>query len=118
MCLSRLAGAFRYTFKGKTATKDCICIPVEWLTEDKNGEVWANISLYESNKFEGQTHSLKQSFIKAQYDSLPTDENGNKMQLKFLGSIKLRKGRQNASETATAGSFYGSQQEDDGDLPF
>lgn len=92
ICISRLFGVFRYTFKGKTTTKDCVCIPVDCLSTDKNGNVWISLAGYADTKFERQTHSLKQKLTKAQYDMLPEDENtGRKVFLPFCGSIRREK---------------------------
>lgn len=63
IALEKLDGAFKYTFKGKTATKECVCIPVETL---KSG-AWLNLDGNDDTKYERQTHSLKQHISTERY---------------------------------------------------
>lgn len=93
IAISRLVGAFRYTISGKTAKKECICIPIDKLTEDKNNCLWASFRGYDDTKFDRMTHSLKQSVSKAVYNSLPTDTTGAKVKIPYSGSIRLAKGQ-------------------------
>ncbi len=116
IALNRIIGAFTYTVKGKSEAKECVCIPKDILSVDKNGNCWFNAVGYEEHKFDKQTHSIKQYLTKAQYDALPSDENGKKALLPFLGAIKVKESRYSNNNVANA--ISGSNNADDNDLPF
>lgn len=74
--LSKVAGAFFADIKGKTATKKCICIPVEnsGLFVGEKG-VYLNVAAFELKepKYE-QTHLVKLSLDKSVRESMTEEE--------------------------------------------
>ena len=120
IAMNRIHGAFVAPIKGKTATKECVCIPTDMLTTDKNGNLWFNVTGYDDTKFDRQTHSIKQRISKAAYDALPVGEDGKKVRLPYLGTVRTAEARNNApTPSAPQGNpCAGNNTQDDSDLPF
>jgi len=74
--LLKLRGAFMMNLKGKTATKRCLCIPVDdaGLFVGEKG-VYLNLTAVEMQepKF-GDTHFVKVNLDRAAYDALSEEE--------------------------------------------
>lgn len=98
--LLRLAGAFVTNLKGKTATKQCLVIPVEdaALFVGKNG-VYLNLTAIEMREARyGDTHCVKQSLDKERYDALSEDE---RKALPILGGMHELESKTTAVEVKT-----------------
>lgn len=97
--LNCIMGAIKTTLKGKSGmAKECLVIPVDQLSVDKNGNVWLNLVGYDDTKFERQTHSLKQKLSKAQYDALPAGQDGRKALTPYCGIVKGEEAQQTAQQ--------------------
>lgn len=89
--IKKLNKAFVKSIQGKTATVDCICIPVTEFYAGKNGEAYCNIEIVERKNGAGQygdTHFAKQQLEKESYKSL-TEEQRKKIPI--LGSFQPSK---------------------------
>jgi hypothetical protein len=110
--LRALKGAFVYDFKGKTATKQCLVIPISDndLFVGEKGGVYLNLSAWESrNLRDGKTHLVKQSFSKDVREAMTEEERRG---IPILGDAK-------PFETASATvKSEGVMAVDDDDLPF
>lgn len=74
--LLRLPGAFVTNIKGRTATKRCLCIPIEdsGLFLGQKG-VYLNLTAFEMrNPQYGDTHCVKVSFDKDVYEKMTEEE--------------------------------------------
>lgn len=85
---SKIRGAFRCNIQGRTAVKDCVCIPVERLYHGKDGALYIDFVGYEDERRSyGRLYSLKQTVDQQEYNRIK--ENGE--QIPFCGDIKLLK---------------------------
>lgn len=118
--LNCIMGAVRTNLKGQSGvSKECIVIPVEQLSVDKNNNVWLNLVGYDDTKFERQTHSLKQKLSKAQFDSIPVDDNGRKALTPYCGVVKAEEAQNTQAKSFTSASYGASDDLPAGDgLPF
>ena len=85
--LKALKNALIGTVPGKTATKQCICIPIKDndLFVGEKG-VYLNLSAWESNNLrDGKTHLVKQSFSKKVRDAMTDEE---RKSIPILGDVK------------------------------
>lgn len=85
--IKKLNKAFVKSIQGKTATVDCICIPVTEFYAGKNGEAYCNIEIVERKNGTGQygdTHFAKQQLEKESYKSLTEEQRKN---IPILGSF-------------------------------
>lgn len=113
--LLKLAGAFVTNLKGKTATKQCLVIPVEdaALFVGKNG-VYLNLTAFEMREARyGDTHCVKQSLDKDRYDALSEEE---RKALPILGGMRQLETKQQTMEVKT--TMDASAIADEDDLPF
>lgn len=110
--LSRLNGAFLTILKGKTASKTCLCIPVEE-NHVFQGEQGCYLSLAaiqsNSSKF-GDSHILRLNMPKEEYEKL-TDE--QRAARPIVGNM-----RPLYPQTAGNTQIEDAQPEDDESLPF
>lgn len=118
---SKLLGAFTYTVQGKSASKECLCIPKENFYQGKDGALYIDLIGYEDERRSyGRLYSLKQSLNRAEYEKLK--QSG--AQLPFCGDIKYLQPAAQAPSAAppaavsapASASAYGSDDTDD--LPF
>lgn len=120
--VSKILGAFSFTFRGKTATKDCICIPKEHLYAGKDGALYLDLIGYLDERHSyGRIYSLKQSLNRAEWERLKASG----AQLPFLGDVKALSPDPNASAEQTApasapviAAAMDVQAAADDDLPF
>ena len=70
--LQKLSGAFLANLKGKTATKKCLCIPVDeaGLFVGEKGTYLDIVAWSVKEPKEGRTHLIKQSIPKEIWDAL------------------------------------------------
>lgn len=113
--LMKLQGAFLRTMAGKTATKQCVCIPIEdaMLHSTENG-IFLDIIVFENDDDKiryDQTHSIKQSFSKEQREKL-----GDTL-TPYLGNLRIIKKTDMASQAAAEEAKHGQIPVED-DLPF
>lgn len=110
--LKKLESAFLLDIKGKTETKQCICIPIK----DNNlyvGEKGVYLSalireIREENRKNNTTHIITKNIPTEEYQKLSEEE---KMQIPILGNITTIPQKEMKSEgTVNA--------EDNDDLPF
>lgn len=115
--LLKLKGAFVTNFKGKTATKRCLVIPVDdsALYVGEKG-VYLNMTAIEmENPRFKETHCIKQSLDKEIYEAL-TDE--QRQALPIIGGMKPIE-RKAAPQMNVSSTFDGTQAvENEDDLPF
>ncbi len=113
--LLKLKGSFLTNLKGKTATKQCLVIPVEdaALFVGKNG-VYLNPTAIEMREARyGDTHCVKQSLDKDRYDALSEEE---RKALPILGGMRQLETKQQTMEVKT--TMDASAIADEDDLPF
>lgn len=113
--LLKLAGAFVTNLKGKTATKQCLVIPVEdaALFVGKSG-VYLNLTAIEMKESRyGDTHCIKQSLDRARYDALSEEE---RKKLPILGGMHELEVQTRTMEVKT--TMDATSLADDDDLPF
>ena len=85
--LNKFKNAFVADIKGKTATKKCVCIPIEdndLYCGDKT--ISASMVAYETDKF-GHSHSLRQSVSAERFKTMADDE---KKLIPYLGHMKTK----------------------------
>jgi hypothetical protein len=110
--LKALKGTFIYDFKGKTATKQCIVIPIA----DNNlyvGEkgIYISLSAWEnSNLRDNKTHLIKQSFSKKARNVMTDDERKSQPILGDMKPFEATSGTVKSEGTITAA--------ESDDLPF
>lgn len=115
--LLKLRGAFITNFKGRTATKRCLVIPVDdsGLYVGEKG-VYLNLTAIEmENPQYKETHCIKQSFYKEVYETLSEEQ---RQALPILGGMKplVKKA---APQMSVDSTFDGAQAvECEDDLPF
>lgn len=74
--LSKVKGAFVSDIKGKTATKKCLCLPIEEsnLYQGNKG-IYISLSAFEMQEARyNDTHFIKQSISKEEYEKLTDEE--------------------------------------------
>lgn len=84
--LNKFKNSFVADIKGKTATKKCICIPIEdndIYCGDKT--ITASMVAYESDRF-GHSHSLRQSVSAERLEKMSDDE---RKAIPYLGHMKI-----------------------------
>lgn len=113
--LLKLTGAFMTNLKGKTATKQCLVIPVEdaALFVGEKG-VYLNLTAIEMREARyGDTHCVKQSLDKERYDALSEEE---RKALPILGGMRQLETKQQAMEVKS--TMDATNLADEDDLPF
>lgn len=113
--LLKLTGAFVTNIKGKTATKRCLCIPI-----DESGMFlgekgcYLNLTAIEmQNPQYSDTHCLKVSFDKDVYERMSEEE---KQSQPIVGGLHELKKKQQAAVDLSASNPYFAETEED--LPF
>lgn len=112
--LLKVKGAFVTNIKGKTATKRCLCIPVEdsGLFLGQKG-CYLNLTAIEMTNPQYQdTHCIKVSYDKEVYEQMTEEE--RKAQ-PIIGGLHELKQSVSAPEQMTVNTFYAPEDED---LPF
>ena len=115
--LLELKGAFITNFKGRTATKRCLVIPVEdsGLYVGEKG-VYLNLTAIEMEnpKFK-ETHCIKQSLDREIYETLTEEQ---RQSLPIIGGMKPLE-RKPSPQMNVNSTFDGAQAvENEDDLPF
>lgn len=113
--LLKLTGAFVTNIKGKTATKKCLCIPIEesGMFLGKQG-CYLNLTAIEmQNPQFSDTHCLKVSYDREVYERM-TDEEKNSQPI-VGGLHELKKKQQAAVDLSAANPYFAETTED---LPF
>lgn len=115
--LLKLRGAFITNFKGRTATKRCLVIPVDdsGLYVGEKG-VYLNLTAIqmENPKF-SETHCLKQSLDKEVYEAMTEEQ---KQALPIIGGMKPLEKKPSPQMNVNS-TFDGAQSvENEDDLPF
>jgi hypothetical protein len=114
--VKKLNKAFVYPIQGKSATVECVCIPISEFYPGKNGELYCNLQITEKKQVGqyGDTHFAKQSLEKASYNALSEDQKKN---IPIIGNMEPSKFGNNATTTTTQTTEPQAQPEGDG-LPF
>lgn len=89
--VKKLNKAFVMPIQGKSATVECICIPLTEFFEGKKGEAYCNIEIVERKNGVGQygdTHFAKQQLEKASYQALSEEQ---RKAIPILGSFQPSK---------------------------
>lgn len=113
--LFRLKGSFLKTLRGRTAEKQCLCIPLDdaMLFSGKNG-IYLDIVVFENDpgniRFD-QTHSIKQSLTREQREAM------GDVDTPYLGNLKLFV-RQDLASLAAATEQKEDMQDIDSDIPY
>lgn len=113
--LLKLQGAFVTNIKGKTATKQCLCIPIEesGLFLGKQG-CYLNLTAIEmQNPQYSDTHCIKVSFDRAVYDKMTEEQ---KAAQPIVGGLHELKRKPQAAVDLSANNPYIADTEED--LPF
>lgn len=113
--LLKLQGAFVTNIKGKTATKQCLCIPIEesGLFLGKQG-CYLNLTAIEmQNPQYSDTHCIKVSFNRAVYDRMTEEQ---KAAQPIVGGLHELKRKPQAAVDLSANNPYIADTEED--LPF
>lgn len=111
--LLKVKGAFVTNIKGKTATKRCLCIPLDesGLFLGQKG-CYLNLTAIEmQNPQYSDTHCIKVAFDKEVYDKMTEEE---KKAQPIIGGMHVL-GRKQDLQTMEVNTFYAP---DDDDLPF
>lgn len=114
--LLKLHGAFITNIKGKTATKQCVCIPIEesGLFLGKQGCYLNMTALEMQNPQYADTHCIKVSLDKDVYERMTDEERAAHP---IIGGLREIKRRQQAAVDLTANNNpYMVSSEDD--MPF
>lgn len=113
--LTRIKGAALVNLKGKTATKQCVILPVEdcGLFVGEKGAYLDLVALaYRDPKYD-QSHFVKQSIDKDIYNAMTEEERGT---LPIIGSVKeLVRNQMKATDTVEYADY---QEIGKDDLPF
>lgn len=113
--LLKLQGAFVTNIKGKTATKQCLCIPIEesGLFLGKQG-CYLNLTAIEmQNPQYSDTHCIKVSFDRAVYDKMTEEQ---KAAQPIVGGLhELKRKPQAAVDLSASNPSIADTEED---LPF
>lgn len=113
--LLKLQGAFVTNIKGKTATKQCLCIPIEesGLFLGKQG-CYLNLTAIEmQNPQYSDTHCIKVSFDRAVYDKMTEEQ---KAAQPIVGGLHELKRKPQAAVDLSANNPNIADTEED--LPF
>lgn len=113
--LLKLQGAFVTNIKGKSATKQCLCIPIEesGLFLGKQG-CYLNLTAIEmQNPQYSDTHCIKVSFDRAVYDRMTEEQ---KAAQPIVGGLHELKRKPQAAVDLSANNPYIADTEED--LPF
>ena len=119
----KIRGAFQCRIQGRTAAKECICIPLEHFYHGKDGAEYLDFVGYEDERQSyGRLYSLKQSLNREEYEQLKASGE----QLPFCGDIKRLESQQRAqapgAETAAPAEAespaLAALRDDSDDLPF
>ena len=89
--VKKLNKAFVMPIQGKSATVECVCIPVSEFYAGKNGEAYCNIEIVERKNGVGQygdTHFAKQQLEKESYKALSEEQ---RKAIPILGSFRPSK---------------------------
>ena len=88
--VKKLNKAFVRPIQGKSATVECVCIPVSEFYAGKNGEAYCNIEIVERKQAGqyGDTHFAKQQLEKASYQALSEEQ---RKAIPILGSFQPSK---------------------------
>lgn len=113
--LLKLTGAFVTNIKGKTATKKCLCIPI-----DESGMFlgekgcYLNLTAIEmQNPQYSDTHCLKVSYDREVYERMTDEERAAQP---IVGGLHELKKKQQAAVDLSASNPYFAETEED--LPF
>ena len=113
--LLKLTGAFVTNIKGKTATKKCLCIPI-----DESGMFlgekgcYLNLTAIETqNPQYSDTHCLKVSYDREVYERMTDEERAAQP---IVGGLHELKKKQQAAVDLSASNPYFAETEED--LPF
>lgn len=122
--LLKLNNAFVMNIKGKTSSKQCVCIPIEdnhlFVSADENLKAKAvyadiNANQYENGKSQyGDTHYLRLSVPKDVREKMTDDE---KKAIPYLGNMKVSQLQQAQSAEVSSPDYFVPEEEKD-DLPF
>ena len=113
--LLKLQGAFVTNIKGKTATKQCLCIPIQesGLFLGKQG-CYLNLTAIEmQNPQYSDTHCIKVSFDKAVYDKMTEEQRAAQP---IVGGLHELKRKPQAAVDLSADNPYIADTTED--LPF
>ncbi len=113
--LQKLQGAFVTNIKGRTATKHCLCIPIDesGLFLGKQG-CYLNLTAIEmQNPQYSDTHCLKVSYDKEVYDRMTEEQ---RAALPIVGGLHERKKKQQAA--VDLNNTYPGYAATEEDLPF
>lgn len=120
----KLNNAFVMNIKGKTSSKQCVCIPIEdnhlFVSADENLKAKAvyadiNANQYENGKSQyGDTHYLRLSVPKDVREKMTDDE---KKAIPYLGNMKVSQLQQAQSAEVSSPDYFVPEEEKD-DLPF
>ena len=116
----KIRGAFQCRIQGRTAAKQCICIPLEHFYHGKDGAEYLNFVGYEDERQSyGRLYSLKQSLNREEYEQLKASGE----QLPFCGDIKRLDSQQQtqaapAAQPAPEVSPALAELQAEDDLPF
>lgn len=83
--MSKLPGAFKASIQGRTATKACICIPVEVFHEGEKGFYLNLVAFARQEAKYGETHSIKVSVNDEAYKAMSEEE---RKAIPFIGAMK------------------------------
>ena len=106
--LQKLKGAFLTNLKGKTATKKCLCIPIEenhLFVGEKDTYLDLSVIELKDSKY-GDSHCIRQTFPKDLYEKMSDDE---KKLIPILGNMREMKAATQEIKTVA---------EPEDDLPF
>lgn len=110
--LLKVHGAFLANIKGKSATKRCLCIPIEDGIYLGEKGCYLTISAWEQREAKyDKTHLLKQSFPKEQREAMTEDERRSQPIIGNMKPIETTHAGMNVTQTMEAAL-------DDDDLPF
>lgn len=113
--LLKLTGAFVTNIKGKTATKKCLCIPIDesGMSLGEKG-CYLNLTAIEmQNPQYSDTHCLKVSYDREVYERMTDEERAAQP---IVGGLHELKKKQQAAVDLSASNPYFAETEED--LPF
>lgn len=85
--VKKINGAFIKEIQGKTASKECICIPTDNFFKGKDGQLYLNIDL-KDKATQYSTHYAKQQLLKDKYAELSEEQ---KKQIPIIGNMQVSK---------------------------
>ena len=114
--LQKLQNAFLRKFTGRTATKTCICIPIEdnpsLFLGDKGCYLNLTANEQENSQY-GDTHYVKGDIPKEQYEKMTEEQ---RRSYPILGNMRpIQPRQQQVTQTVDMSAQEGQQQDD---LPF